>query len=186
MVYGNWIKDSYLFLNENSDISDSLEEDIVYMSNDDISLFTETLDFILNENMACSTIFESFGSRLTDQIKRFNPNKLLSTIIDKFIEILKTIWHHFEALCIGILSKAGAVKRFRGSIMKLSEPVLYSAPHYTYTNIREDSSRTNFDLEVNDIYKNFLDTMVCIKSTASYGYVQNLLEEIESKFRETG
>ena len=188
MVYGNLYtkyKGTNIF-NEykENDISDSLlEEDVIFESEDNVSLFVETLDFIVNENVKYSIfLYESFGDRLREQIKRISPNGILSTIIDKFIDILKAIWNRFESLCMSILSKAGAIKRYSSSIMKLSDPIMYRAPHYNYTNIREDKSRTNFDIEVNTTYNEFLNQLDCIKSMGSYGDIQSKIQEYNEKF----
>ena len=143
MVYGNLYNkykgtDIYSQFKSEVDISDSLvEEDVIFESDNDTSLYVESLTLILSENNNFNIIFkESFGDRLVNQLKRLDPTSILSTIVEKFISILKALWNQFEALCIGILSKAGAIKRYKNSILKLSEAITYNAPHYNYTNIK--------------------------------------------------
>lgn len=189
MVYGNLYNkckgtDIYSQFKSEVDISDSLvEEDVIFESDNDTSLYVEALSLILSENNNFNFIIEeSFGDRLVNQLKRLDPTSILSTIVEKFISILKALWNQFEALCIGILSKAGAIKRYKNSILKLSEAITYNAPHYNYTNIREDKSRTDFDTEINARYDLFLSNLNSIKSLSSFGDIQSKIEDINTTF----
>ena len=176
--------DIYSNFKNDENISDSLiEEDIVYSSEDDKSLYEEALELLIQENTNYNILLEkSFGQRLVDQLKKLSPSAIVATIVEKFIDLLRAIWNQFEALCIGILGKSGAIKRYKSSIMKLSKPLYYAAPHYDYTNIREDRSRTDFNTEMNSTYEDFIDALDCLRSLNTYGEMQSKIEEFNSRF----
>ena len=180
MIYGASFLDQVYnkgVMESNDDISNSPNNNEI----ENRSLFIESLYYLADENRSfeynilSEGIITTFaGKVLKDQLNKIDPIKIVCNILKGFLNILLKIWHEFEALCMNLISKADNIKKYKSSIEKYNKPVYFYEGRYIYTNIREDTSYTNFKMEMTADFSTLLHELELFKSLNSYSTIDKL------------
>lgn len=117
--------------------------------------------------------FERLGNgigNLFEKIKtNFTIENIVRFIVTNFIKLIKRIWREFEVLCMNLVSKNSQIRRLDKKIKDIGVDIEYNHPMFIYTHTRDDSSRTDLEDQLNNIYNeivSFIHTFKSIKNNA--------------------
>lgn len=127
----------------------------------DSSLFTESLRCVYEENVSFINMISEYNTTLNEgfisnklkehfkkSISKFNPLKIIDSIISKFIEIMETLFNKFKSMLLYLFNESNTINLNRNKLKNLNKAIPISKDLHIYTNLRVDTAPTSYRNEL--------------------------------------
>lgn len=168
------------------------KEQISFSNIENYSFFFESLNMISEDQKIIHSIISGSNNNqeicnegllaigflaLLAAIKKIDFNKIISTIIKKFLEILEKLWNSFNARLLDFVNDNSVIKKYKSKIMNLDNIVEFDEDRFTFTNLGISTSYASFK---NELEKEYTTLILDLSKFSNFSTYEGLFKEIQS------
>lgn len=156
---------------------------------DNNSIFIETLQFLLQENIEfqismnnskIDSINESIHASdvLKSLIKKIDFKKIIVNILTKFIELLEKMGKEVEVFFASLANQNTVIKRYKKQLQNFEKEVHFPDNRYIYTNLGVSTSYTTYKSELDKEYSTLILDLTELSKFNTYEGFYNTIQNI--------
>lgn len=152
------------------------------------SLFTESLQLILDESKTYYTIMENTyyinETSFKEYIKKIDFKKIFKFILEKFLEIIKKIWNRFRAAYNKFTNDSVLLKRYRKKLENIDWDINFPDSRDIYTRLDDSTNINMYKLSLDKQISTLVQDLEKISNCRSINDIHTNMIEIANKFED--
>ena len=148
---------------------------------EEFNIFSEALDLVLKEDKAFTVLTISETSFLSD---KFDISKILSSIVNWFLDGIKLMGKKFRSLLPALINKDPRIKMYKKQLLNYPGSYTYTKSTYKFADLSSDYAYTNYH-ELEDEFSKFMANMEAMSRTKTPLEVAAVIGNMKERINDT-